>query len=221
MRRFLPLAAAAALVFSATAAGAVEVINPATVYSTLFIQDLAPGANLTNNGPFKSNSTAYLFDEGTNPNTGNHTFLLHFDRQGGLFSVGRVRGSFDFTLDPGELFVDVFADYASLYASDDLSTGVQYQRGGASPNLLTLVRGLEPPAFPFFGDTVHITPNPFVNDSAPTYHVSYDFRNDGLTMDEVRFVFSAAVPEPATWALMLGGFGLAGTALRRRRAAFA
>lgn len=27
-----------------------------------------------------------------------------------------------------------------------------------------------------------------------------------------------AVPEPATWALMIGGFGLAGAALRRRRA---
>jgi hypothetical protein len=26
------------------------------------------------------------------------------------------------------------------------------------------------------------------------------------------------VPEPTTWALMIGGFGLAGAALRRRRA---
>ncbi|MFN9846857.1 MAG: PEPxxWA-CTERM sorting domain-containing protein, partial [Alphaproteobacteria bacterium] len=31
-------------------------------------------------------------------------------------------------------------------------------------------------------------------------------------------VQSGAVPEPAAWALMIGGFGLAGAALRRRRA---
>jgi len=31
----------------------------------------------------------------------------------------------------------------------------------------------------------------------------------------------AAVPEPATWALMIGGFSLAGATLRRRRAAIA
>jgi hypothetical protein len=28
----------------------------------------------------------------------------------------------------------------------------------------------------------------------------------------------AGVPEPASWALMIGGFGLAGASLRRRRA---
>ncbi len=30
--------------------------------------------------------------------------------------------------------------------------------------------------------------------------------------------FAAAVPEPATWAFMIGGFGMAGATLRRRRA---
>jgi hypothetical protein len=32
---------------------------------------------------------------------------------------------------------------------------------------------------------------------------------------------AAAVPEPATWAMMIAGFGLAGTAIRRRRSTFA
>ena len=32
------------------------------------------------------------------------------------------------------------------------------------------------------------------------------------------YATSAAIPEPATWGLMIGGFGLAGAALRRRRA---
>lgn len=36
-----------------------------------------------------------------------------------------------------------------------------------------------------------------------------------------QFSEGAMVPEPATWALMIGGFGLAGIALRRRRMAVA
>jgi len=44
--------------------------------------------------------------------------------------------------------------------------------------------------------------------------------NGGVFFDDVS-VSGAAVPEPATWALMIGGFGLMGATLRRRRAALA
>lgn len=40
--------------------------------------------------------------------------------------------------------------------------------------------------------------------------------NGGVFFDDVSV--SGVVPEPATWALMIGGFGLAGALLRRRRA---
>lgn len=36
---------------------------------------------------------------------------------------------------------------------------------------------------------------------------------------EVAFRTGAVVPEPAAWALMIGGFGLVGASLRRRRTA--
>jgi hypothetical protein len=38
---------------------------------------------------------------------------------------------------------------------------------------------------------------------------------DNLTVTGTRL--TSAVPEPATWALMISGFGLAGAALRRER----
>lgn len=40
--------------------------------------------------------------------------------------------------------------------------------------------------------------------------------SDGFGMDNVRYELAGGVPEPATWALMIGGFGLAGASLRRR-----
>jgi hypothetical protein len=40
--------------------------------------------------------------------------------------------------------------------------------------------------------------------------------NGGVFFDDVRV--SGGVPEPAAWSLMIAGFGLAGAALRRRRA---
>lgn len=42
-----------------------------------------------------------------------------------------------------------------------------------------------------------------------------------LAPDQYTLTHGAAVPEPTTWALMIGGFGLAGAALRRRRTTMA
>ena len=39
----------------------------------------------------------------------------------------------------------------------------------------------------------------------------------GFGIDGEEFDFLSAIPEPASWAMMIGGFGLAGTSLRRRR----
>ena len=52
------------------------------------------------------------------------------------------------------------------------------------------------------------------------YPELFDFNsgNDIASRNPVAFAASPPVPEPATWALMLGGFGLVGGALRTRRA---
>ena len=53
-------------------------------------------------------------------------------------------------------------------------------------------------------------------------YVRFDLRNNygdqysWTGLSEVRFD-GTAVPEPATWAMMIGGFGMVGAALRRRR----
>ena len=47
------------------------------------------------------------------------------------------------------------------------------------------------------------------------------YRNNPHDLSHLVFFGRPAVPEPATWAMMIGGFGLAGAALRRRRAAAA
>jgi len=65
------------------------------------------------------------------------------------------------------------------------------------------------PAYHFFADGALTTPGAY--DQIVSDHISR------LTVT----VVPEGVPEPATWALMLGGFGLAGAVLRRRRGAAA
>ena len=59
---------------------------------------------------------------------------------------------------------------------------------------------------------------PRLGDTSTTAHI-VDFAPNGLEQDRYgNPLFNpSAAPEPASWALMIGGFGLAGAMLRRRR----
>ena len=54
------------------------------------------------------------------------------------------------------------------------------------------------------------------NPAAPTGSYYFQLTTNGDTLD-VTSILPAAVPEPATWAMMLGGMGMIGFAVRRRQ----
>lgn len=73
---------------------------------------------------------------------------------------------------------------------------------------------------------LHNNPNPITTITTPVWDdvgaiTKFTFRQvsgggqfDNIVLNDI----AAAVPEPGTWAMMLGGFGLLGGAMRRRRA---
>ena len=68
-------------------------------------------------------------------------------------------------------------------------------------------------------------PGAFAFDGQPNFRGGFvDFNGNrrtgswALDISGVDSVVTASVPEPATWALMIGGFGLVGRAMRRRPA---
>jgi hypothetical protein len=78
---------------------------------------------------------------------------------------------------------------------------------------------LDPTAVPC--DVLTVTSNDLAAFDAIGYNLNFDvLANPGFTLNTAQ-VFGlsglAAVPEPATWAMMLVGFGFAGAAARRRR----
>ncbi|MBV8972518.1 MAG: PEP-CTERM sorting domain-containing protein [Sphingomonadaceae bacterium] len=54
-----------------------------------------------------------------------------------------------------------------------------------------------------------------------SYHVVFDYSNRANPSGFRATTSASTAPEPATWALMIGGFGLVGASLRRRSVALA
>jgi hypothetical protein len=157
---------------------------------------------------FDANSAIALFtwDEGS---------VYNADPGGRTLNNNYFRSTITLTKVGGGLFDFTSVDLTDIYNSHDNPNGGDV-------------------LFSFF-DGVNTTTQTVTLDGLPGFQ-TFSFNKTGLvsltfkavTTNEIQtdnFVLSApggttgtGVPEPATWALMLAGFGLAGSALRRRRA---
>lgn len=103
----------------------------------------------------------------------------------------------------GSLSTSFSAASNELTISEVLINGVSYALNSSSSGQSLTVSGI--PITAGATDTIEVEGVTAVGNSAATY--------TGTA------TFAAGVPEPASWALMIGGLGLAGAALRRRRGA--
>ncbi len=73
-----------------------------------------------------------------------------------------------------------------------------------------------------YGYDLKIDGTSIASDSCGNYN-TFGCNNNDTTQGVVftkAISFSAPVPEPASWTMMIGGFGMIGSSLRRRKAAF-
>jgi len=227
-RRFLALAASLAMLAPAIPASAATVIFDLADINdgTLTYQALPTGSDLRPGGTFSLPSTnnkdegaAFIFNEGSfvlpeNSITTSlgmvgwtvQSFLLHL----GTSHSDQVdaRGTFLIQYDPGEVYFDNTASSQLLPISqlgyltetDPIFNpgGVTYPAGAN--------RGIDG------ADDIEI------EDQSNGLEVQYELQTRANGVDQVRFFIAAPpVPEPATWAMMIAGFGMVGGALRLRR----
>ncbi len=128
---------------------------------------------------------------------------------------GRITQSFNTVI--GKLYNVSFAYSRNIAGAADPATAT-VSAGGQTFNVVAPADG----PFTNAGRMAWVTDGfSFVGTGAPTTLAlaATNGTNGGVFFDAISV--QMAVPEPATWAMMIGGFGLAGAALRRRRALLA
>jgi hypothetical protein len=139
----------------------------------------------------------------------NATFDLDADRLPDYFSST----SFDFNNVTGS-FAGITDFGNPVPASGTTASKVQFYRGDFGGGIGISVDGLTR----FVADGLQLYSG---TTSAPSFvagqYTLAPLYGYGASSVTVSYLASGAVPEPASWAMMLGGFGLVGGALRRRQ----
>lgn len=162
--------------------------------------------------------------------------FIHYQAAGkGTLSTQNIGNGITLSSAPIDVFVDFWIDPTVGMCGGP----AQCSRGGSRINLTTAAHGFAPFAWLDYDHSVTPWPATDIGFTGGHFRGSYltgatvTIFDADLTSLKVELVEGnpqnvaggvwtwAAVPEPTTWALMLAGFGLAGTALRRRRAQIA
>lgn len=182
-----------------------------TANAAVVMGELTGGSSFINGGSFQILNPMPGFSVGNNVQQSDNLFA--FDEQQGVtlaaavggVAAGTVVNSHYVFYDPDDLetgigYVDFDGDILGVLTAKGQMDSTDALLGNGNVNYISVaLRGLEN------ADSFNVVGN----------RLNIDFRA-ASPGDYIR-VLTTAVPEPSTWAMMIGGFGLVGGAMRRRR----
>ncbi len=183
------------------------------VVKNAYLGAYGTGLGVTNRNEGDGSGNRHAIDNSSG--NGNDFIILQFDKAveflSGRFTTWEVAADSDTTVDYGTSATAWNAGLTLHNQSEStlngLLNGSRYHvDGNSAPN--GVVHDLQPGAPGQKVGNLWMVASSFINQ---------DGKKDSFKFDDLTVSYIDPLPEPGSWALMLGGFGMVGFALRRRR----